>query len=108
MARLAKRYDLYLPLTDNHGQNFPGRLFKSVEERLVARFGGLTAQQQRFPHRGIWQSPSQVYLDQVIILTSFDFRPKGSSRFITQLKQSLLREFDQLEILITEQSLRVY
>ena len=108
MARTARRFDIYLPLTDNDGQLFPGALFKAVEERILARFGGLTAQQQEFPLRGIWQGASQLYLDRVIILTALDFRPKGSSRFVAQLKQSLLREFDQLEILITEQALRVY
>ena len=41
-------------------------------------------------------------------MTVLDFRPRGSARFIAQLKQSLLTEFDQLEILITEQPLRVH
>src|SRR5262245_39472936 len=108
MVRTARRYDQYLPLTDNHGQLIPGTVFKSVEQTLLDRFGGLTAQQQKFPLRGIWQGTSQLYLDQVIILTALDFRRKGSPRFISKLKEVLLREFDQLEILITEQSLRVY
>jgi hypothetical protein len=43
-----------------------------------------------------------------IILTALDFRPRGSTRFIGQLKQALLAEFQQLEILITEQALRVH
>lgn len=108
MAKPARRYDLYLPLTDNHGQLIPGTVFKAVEQRLLARFGGLTAQQRRFPLRGIWQGATQLYLDQVIIMTALDFRRQGSSRFIAQLKQSLLKELDQLEILITEQALRVH
>ena len=41
-------------------------------------------------------------------MTTLDFRRQGSARFIAQLKQALLRELDQLEILITEQSLRVH
>jgi hypothetical protein len=108
MARTARRYDLYLPLTDNQGELIPGTVFKAVEQRILARFGGLTAQQQKFPLRGIWQGAGQLYLDQVIILTALDFRPKGSSGFIAQLKQAILRDFAQLEILITEQSLRVH
>ena len=95
-------------MTDNDGQPIPDPVFKAVEQRLLARFGGLTAQQHRFPLRGIWQGATQLYLDQVIILTALDFRRQGSSRFIAQLKQALLWEFDQLEILITEQSLRVH
>jgi hypothetical protein len=108
MPRDARRYDLYLPLTDNAGRAFAAEMFDSVERRLVARFKGLTTQQRQFPLRGIWQGETRVYRDQVVILTVLDFRRRGSSRFITQLKQALLREFEQLEILITEQPLRVY
>ena len=108
MPRSARRYDLYLPLTDNAGRPFAGRLFDAVERRLVGRFGGLTSQQRDLPLRGIWQGDKRLYLDQVIVLTVLDFRRQGSTRFIAQLKQTLLRELEQLEILITEQPLRVH
>ncbi len=108
MARSGRRYDLYLPLSDNAGRPIADAVFDGVERRLVARFGGLTSQQRDFPLRGIWQGESRVYLDQVIIMTVLDFRRNGSARFIAQLKQDLLRDLDQLEILITEQSLRVH
>ncbi len=108
MARAARQYDLYLPLRDNNGQPFPGTLFDSVELRLMARFDGLTVQQRAFPLRGLWQEAARVYVDEIVIMTVLDFRRQGSSRFIAQLKRALLREFDQVEILITEQSLRVH
>jgi len=108
MPRSARRYDLYLPLTHNDGRLIADELFKGVQHRLLARFGGLTAQQREFPLQGIWQGGARLYLDQVIIMTALDFRRQGSARFIAQLKQALLREFDQLQILISEQSLRVH
>ncbi len=108
MARSARRYDLYLPLTDNDGRPFAVELFDVIERRLLAQFGGLTSQQRDFPLRGIWQGESRPYFDQVIVLTALDFRRRGSTRFIAQLKQALLREFEQLEILIPEQPLRVH
>ncbi len=108
MARSARRYDLYLPVTDNNGRPYRDDLFDAVERRLVARFRGLTSQQRDFPLRGIWQGESRLYLDQVIVITVLDFRRQGSTRFIAQLKQALLREFEQLEVLITEQPLRVH
>ncbi len=108
MPRSARRYDLYLPLTYNDGRPIADEVFKAVQGRLLAQFGGLTAQQREFPLQGIWQGGTRLYLDQVIIMTALDFRRQGSARFIAQLKQALLREFDQLEILITEQSLRVH
>lgn len=108
MARSARRYDLYLPLADNAGRPIADAVFDVVEKRLVTQFGGLTSQQRDFPLRGIWQGEAQLYLDQVIIMTVLDFRRQGSTRFLAQLKKDLLRDFDQLEILITEQALRVH
>ena len=108
MARSARRYDLYLPLVDNAGHSIPDAIFDAVERRLVVRFGGLTSQQRDFPLRGIWQGKARLYLDQVIIIPVLDFRRQGSARFIAQLKNALLRDLDQLEILITEQAVRVH
>jgi hypothetical protein len=108
MAKAARRYDLYLPLTFNDGRPIADSLFDAVERRLLAHFGGVTSQQRDFPLRGIWQGESQLYLDQVIVMTALDFRGRGSARFIATLKRDLLRDFDQLEILITESSLRVH
>src|SRR5438876_1132895 len=108
MARSARRYDIYLPLTDNAGHPIGDEVFDSVERRLLARFEGLTSQQRDFPLRGIWQGGTRLFLDQVITMTVLDFRRQGSTRFLAQLKQALLREFDQEEILITEQPLRVH
>ena len=84
MPRSARRYDLYLPLTHNDGRLIADELFKGVQHRLLARFGGLTAQQREFPLQGIWQGDTRLYLDQVIIMTALDFRRQGSARFIAQ------------------------
>jgi hypothetical protein len=108
MPRTARNYDVYLPLTDNSGRDIADEVFDSVDRRLVAHFGGLTSQQRAFPLRGIWQGEGRLYLDQVVIMTALDFRRAGSTRFIAQLKRELLRQFDQLEVLITGQSLRVH
>ena len=108
MPRSARRYDVYLPLTYNDGRPIADQVFREVHGRLLARFGGLTAQQRDFPLQGIWQGGARLYLDQVIVITVLDFRRQGSTRFITQLKQALLSEFEQLDILITEQPLRVH
>ena len=108
MAKSARRYDFYLPLAFNDGRPIADAHFEAVEQRLLVHFGGVTTQQRKFPLRGIWQGETRLYLDQVIVMTSLDFRKQGSSRFIASLKRELLREFDQLEILITESALRVH
>jgi len=102
MSKPARRYDVYLPLTYNDGRSIPEGQFDAVEQRLVQRFTGVTSHQREFPLRGVWFGSTQLYLDQVIIMTALDFRRAGSQRFIVQLKQDLLRDFEQVEVLITE------
>ncbi len=108
MVRPARRYEIYLPLTFNDGQAIPRALFDGVEDRLLDWLGGLTSQRSDFAMRGIWQGATKVYYDDVIVITCLDFRRRGSARFIGKLKQSLLRDFEQEDILITESTLRVY
>jgi len=107
MARAARRYDIFLPLAFNDGRPIPDEKFESVDSKLIEQFGGVTAQLRDFPLRGAWRSEGRLYQDQVIILTVIDFRKRGSDRFLRDLKQRLLRDFEQLEILIAESPLRV-
>jgi hypothetical protein len=52
MAKTARRYDIYLPITFNDDRPIPDELFDAVERRLITQFGGVTAQQRDFPLRG--------------------------------------------------------
>src|SRR5262245_16091308 len=108
MARAARRYDIYLPLRFNDGRPIPNERFVDVERRLILRFGGVTSTPPQAPLRGIWQSAAEVYVDQVTVIWVLDKRPRGSARFIAEFKRDLLRDFDQLEILITETALRIH
>ena len=58
--------------------------------------------------RGIWQGTGEVFLDDVVVLIALDVRRNGSERFIAALKSELLRQLDQLEILITEVKSRIH
>ena len=108
MAKAARRYDIYVPLTYNDGRPIPEGQLDEVEQRLLTQFGGVTSQHRDFPLRGIWQGETQLYFDQIILMTVLDFRRRGSTRFIAELKTYLLHLFRQLQILITEPSLRVH
>ena len=108
MAKAAHRYDLYPPLTYNDGRPIADERFDEVELQLVNRFGGVTSQQRGFPLRGVWQGQTQLFFDQVVIMTALDFRRRGSADFVGRLKRDLLQDFEQLEILITESALRVH
>ena len=108
MPKSARRYDIYFPLKTNEGQSIPRVRFVAVEYQLVEQFGGITAQRREFPLQGIWQGETRLYVDEVIIMTALDFRKEGSARYIAKLKAKLLRDFEQIEILITESALRVH
>jgi hypothetical protein len=49
MPKSARRYDFYLPVTDNQGRRIREEIFDALERRLVARFGGMTSHQRTFP-----------------------------------------------------------
>lgn len=108
MARSARRYDLFLPLTFNNGQPIPNELLEAIEHRLVTRFRGLTSLKTDFPLKGIWQGHTRIFLDQIIVLTALDFRRRGTGSFMAELKTFLLQALDQEEILLTETTLRVH
>ena len=106
--RRARRYDIFLPLKFNDQRPIPRRLFSAVEKRLLARFGGLTSQHQHLPLKGIWEERGKVFLDEIVVFTAIDFQQGGSPEFVFDLKDFLLRKFDQPEIMITEISLGVF
>ncbi|MCI0376271.1 MAG: hypothetical protein L0215_01560 [Gemmataceae bacterium] len=108
MARSARRFDFYLPLADNTGRAIAKDKFAWVETTLLARFGGLTAQKRDFPLKGIWQGDKRVFIDEVILMTVLDFQHRDNARFINKFKKELRRDFEQIEILITESTLRVH
>jgi hypothetical protein len=107
MPRAALRYELFLPINDNDGRRIQRALLEAIEDRLLERFRGLTVQQRKFPLRGIWQGETRLYVDQILLMTVFDFRRNGSMRFMARLKVQLLSELKQEEILITETPLRI-
>jgi hypothetical protein len=108
MARVARRYDLYLPLRYNDGTPIEREKFKQVDVTLLERFGGLTAVKQENPLRGVWRGEAVVYEDEVVVFSVIDFHPRrGGRQFFECYKEALKADFQQEEVLITVQSLEV-
>ena len=57
---------IFLPLYDNAGKRFPSRLYARERERLVDRFGGMTAYMQA-PVKGLWKTESKTRRDDLVI-----------------------------------------
>lgn len=108
MPKLARVYEIYLPLTYNDGRRIERAKWHALEHQLMEQFGGLTSHRDVAPKRGLWREGTTVYVDQINILTVLDERPRGSARFITQLKSQLLEQFEQKKILIMEIPVRLH
>jgi hypothetical protein len=60
--------------------------------------------QRQFPLQGVWQSPTEIIRDRIVVFGVMDFRSRTqleSLRYLEKLKTRLKKRFDQLEILIT-------
>lgn len=108
MPRPIRCVEIYLPLDDNDGRPIAEARFVGLQQELLARFGGVTSTQRRFPLQGLWQSETRVYQDRVVVFTVMDFQATTlleSLRYLERLKSRLKKKFHQLEILITVQEL---
>jgi hypothetical protein len=62
-----KLFQIFLPLQDNQGKNLPKELFAKVKEKLVEKFGGMTAFTQS-PATGLWESTQDsIVKDRLVI-----------------------------------------
>ena len=57
---------ILLPLTDNHGQRFPSKLYRDIKDELTGRFKGLTVY-SRAPAEGIWKPRKGTKRDEIVV-----------------------------------------
>jgi hypothetical protein len=104
MARPIRCIEVYLPLDYNDGRPIPDSKYISLQQELLARFGGVTSVQRQFPLQGVWLSGADIYHDRVVVFSVMDFRDEAQLeclRYLARIKGRLKKRFDQLEILIT-------
>lgn len=110
LPQIARQYDIYLPIRYNNGRDIPEVLFFQVEDELTLRFGGSTMIQQNNPLRGVWLFRNQLYIDEIVIVTTIDFgyqEKSDSDLFFVEYKEILKQRFEQLDILILAQTVTV-
>ena len=100
-----KEYDIFLPLFHNDGSPVDPRKFRNLQERLRSHFEGLTF----FPEKneGYWTTGGFSYKDEIVIYRVLSSRPRVSRRFLLKMKEALMKDFDQEEILIVERDVKV-
>ena len=97
-----KKYEIYLPLKYNDGNQIEPQKLRVIRQQLIAVFGALTASSLFAPFQGTWRHGGVEFVDDIIrieIITDEELR------FFKNFKRQLKRELRQLDILITVQDI---
>jgi hypothetical protein len=93
---------ILLPLKDNHGQAFPGQLFRKTKAELTRRFKGLTVY-SRAPAEGIWKPGTNTRRDEIVVFEVM--APALERRWWKQYRSRLERSFRQQSIVVRAQEM---
>jgi hypothetical protein len=93
-------YDLYFPLSNEHGTRAADDVFNETKRRLTEYFGGLTD----FHHRseGSWKFGGLTYYDEVVLLRVLSERRDDARAFLDFIKRELAAALGEKEILVIE------
>lgn len=100
-----KKYEIYLPLKYNDGQEIEPEKLKQIRQQLIAVFGAITVSSLTAPFQGTWRYGGVEFVDDIIrfeIITEQDFR---ANAFFKSFKNQLKRTLRQFDILITVQEI---
>jgi hypothetical protein len=92
-----KLVQIFLPRYDNNGRRFAVGLYARERERLVERFGGLTAYTQNRAH-GLWKDNGKTHRDAVIIFEVLLRRV--DRKWWMAYRHRLAKRFHQKELLV--------
>ncbi len=100
-----QQYAVLLPLRFNDGSLIPEELFQTTYRELLERFGALTI--ERADINGFWTHEGFTYEDSLQRVIVVDSDDEEAEAFFRAYKETLKRRFQQLEIWITVQPIRV-
>jgi hypothetical protein len=95
---------IFLPLYDNAGKRFPAGLYARERERLVERFGGMTAHMQA-PVKGLWKTGSKTNRDDLVIFEVMG--RKVDRKWWSHYRHQLEKRFRQKELLVRSQEVKI-
>jgi hypothetical protein len=99
-----KLIQIFLPRYDNNGRRLAAALYARERERLVERFGGLTAFTQNRAH-GLWKENGRTHRDAIIIFEVMIRRV--DRKWWTLYRYRLQKRFRQKELLVRVQEVKV-
>jgi hypothetical protein len=100
------KYEIYLPLKYNDGEQIEPEKIKQVREELVAVFGAITVSSLSAPFQGTWQYGGVEFIDDIIKIEVITAADLETNRFVREYKQRLKILLQQFDILITVQDIR--
>jgi hypothetical protein len=99
-----KLVQIYLPRYDNVGRRFPASAYARERQRLVERFGGMTAYTQA-PAIGLWKDGPKAKRDELIIFEVLIRRV--DRKWWTAYRFKLQKRFRQKKLLVRSQDVRM-
>ena len=99
-----KLVQIYLPRYDNAGRRFPAAAYSRERQRLVERFGGMTAYTQA-PAVGLWKDGPKTKRDELIIFEVLIRRV--DRKWWMDYRYKLQKRFTQKDLLVRFQDVRV-
>jgi len=99
-----KEFEVYVPLLYNDGRPVETEKIARLKKRLVDAFGGLT----HFPqeNEGLWKIGNFTYRDKIVILRVMSADVGKAHRFFAALKQEMLHDWGQEDVLIIEREIK--
>ncbi|MBV8326653.1 inorganic diphosphatase [Chryseobacterium sp.] len=91
---------VFVPLSDAEGKAFPGKLYKEINKKLTADFGGVTVYSQS-PANGIWKDKKDKEVKDHIIIYEVMI-PEIDRKYWKAYKQKLEKRFRQRDIIIRQ------
>jgi hypothetical protein len=99
-----KLVQIFLPLYANNGRRFPAAMYTRERNRLVERFGGLTAH-MRSPAHGLWKNGSRTQRDDLVIFEVMIRRV--DRKWWSEYRHRLQERFKQKDLLVRVQDIKV-
>ena len=99
------RYEILLPLQYNDGTDIEAEKFELTWTELVDCFGAVTIEPQSL--RGFWIYDGERFEDVLVRLTVDVPDSQATRQFFAAYKERLKERFQQLDIWITAQQLRI-
>jgi hypothetical protein len=100
-----REYEIYVPLRFNDGTPVEPAKLQNLKSRLVEQFGGLT----HFPqeNEGLWKVGSFTFRDDIVIFRVLSGDSVVAERFFARLKQELIRDWKQEDVLVVARAVKI-